>query len=153
MANEKSSDLVENLKRDLVPVIKRIPAYTKLISALLRDPRISRKQKVALGAGLGYLASPLYFIPGVVPVLGQLDDLLAILIALNAALSLAPRDVVEPHLMNCGLTFEIVKEDAATAKRVIKDLSIAAAKAAGRGLSKLGRGLLKAAQKSMKPKG
>jgi uncharacterized membrane protein YkvA (DUF1232 family) len=151
--SEKDSYSIDDLKRDLVPIIKRIPAYTKLISALLRDPRISKTQKATLGAGLAYLASPVDFIPGVVPVLGQLDDLLATLIALNSALSHAPREVVEPHLKDSGLSFETVGDDAATVKRIIKDLSVAVAKAAGKGLSKLGKALLRAARKSLEPKG
>lgn len=152
MASEKSSEKIEALKRDLVPIVKRMPAYAKLISALLKDQRLSKRQKATLAAGLGYLASPIDFIPGVVPVLGQLDDLLAVLIALNAALSAAPRDVVEPHLKECSLTFEIVREDAETVKQTIKKLSIAAAKVAGHGLNKLGRAILKTARKSLKPK-
>lgn len=152
MVEKKNAYGIEDLKRNLLPIIKRIPAYTRLILALLKDPRISKKQKAALGVGLAYLASPIDFIPGVVPVLGQLDDLLATLIAINVALSLAPRDVVEPHLKDCGLTLEVIEEDAVAVKRTIKDLSIAVAKAAGRGLTKLGKGLLRAAQRSMKSK-
>jgi uncharacterized membrane protein YkvA (DUF1232 family) len=152
MGEKNDSYGIDDLKRDLVPIIKRIPAYTKLISAFLRDPRISKRQKATLGAGLAYLASPVDFIPGVVPVLGQLDDLLATLIALNSALSHAPKEVVEPHLKDSGLSFEIVREDAATVKRIIKELSVAAARAAGRGLSKLGRALLDKAQRSIRPK-
>lgn len=153
MDEKNDSYGIDDLKRDLVPIIKRIPAYTKLISALLRDPRISKTQKATLGAGLAYLASPVDFIPGVVPVLGQLDDLLATLIALNSALAHAPREVVEPHLKDSGLSFETVGEDSTTVKRIIKDLSVAAAKAAGRGLSRLGKALLNKAQRSLRTKG
>lgn len=151
--SEKDSYSLEELKRDLAPIIKRIPSYAKLTHALLRDPRISKTQKATLGAGLAYLASPVDFIPGVIPVLGQLDDLLATLIALNSALSHAPREAVEPHLKDSGLSFETVGEDAATIKRIIKDVSVAAAKAAGKGLSKLGKALLNKARRSLRSKG
>ncbi len=152
MVGEKNSYKIEDLKKDLIPIARRMPAYVRLISALLKDPRFSKKQKAALAAGLGYLVSPIDLIPGAVPLLGQLDDILAVLIALNIAISAAPLEVVEPHLEASGLSFKIIEEDAATVRRTIKDISVTTAKAAGRGLSKLGKVFLRAAQKSFSNK-
>ncbi|HZD60327.1 MAG TPA: YkvA family protein, partial [Anaerolineae bacterium] len=92
-----------------------------------------------LAAGIGYMASPIDLIPGVIPVLGQLDDILAILIVLNNVLSSSPREVIEPYLDETGLSYELVDADVATTKRVLKDLSITLAKKTGRGLLKIGR--------------
>jgi uncharacterized membrane protein YkvA (DUF1232 family) len=44
-----------------------------------------------------YVVSPLDFVPDVLPVLGQLDDLGMILIALEAFVKLCPAGVVDFH--------------------------------------------------------
>jgi uncharacterized membrane protein YkvA (DUF1232 family) len=47
-----------------------------LIRRLLRDPKVPRSRKLALGLLLAYLASPIDLIPDFLPVIGQLDDVL-----------------------------------------------------------------------------
>jgi uncharacterized membrane protein YkvA (DUF1232 family) len=57
-----------------------IPDCVVLVRRLLRDPRVPRRVKVALGLLIGYLLLPLDLVPDFIPVAGQLDD--AILVAL-----------------------------------------------------------------------
>ena len=57
-----------------------IPDCVVLVRRLLRDPRVPRHVKVALGLLIGYLLLPLDLVPDFIPVAGQLDD--AILVAL-----------------------------------------------------------------------
>ena len=47
-----------------------------LVGRLLRDPKVPRSRKFALGLLLAYLASPIDLIPDFLPVIGQLDDVL-----------------------------------------------------------------------------
>lgn len=130
---------LEDLKRDLVPILKRMPAYAKLVTGLAKDPRIAKSDKAKLAAGLGYLASPIDLIPGIIPVLGQLDDILAILMVVNNVLSSSPKEIIEPHLAEAGLTYAMVNEDIETIKRTLKDISVTLVKKTGRGLLKAGR--------------
>ncbi|MCL6472586.1 MAG: DUF1232 domain-containing protein [Firmicutes bacterium] len=130
---------LEDLKHDLMPILKRMPAYAKLTAGLAKDPRIAKSDKAKLAAGLGYLASPIDLIPGIIPILGQLDDILAVLIAVNNVLSSSPKEIIEPHLAEAGLTYAIVDKDIVTIKRVLKDISVTLVKKTGRGLLKAGR--------------
>ena len=57
-----------------------IPDCIVLVRRLLRDPRVPRRRKLALGLLVAYLALPLDLVPDFIPVAGQLDD--AILVAL-----------------------------------------------------------------------
>jgi uncharacterized membrane protein YkvA (DUF1232 family) len=57
-----------------------IPDCVVLVRRLLRDPRVPRRAKVALGLLVAYLLLPLDLVPDFIPVAGQLDD--AILVAL-----------------------------------------------------------------------
>jgi len=60
-----------------------------------RVPRLARWLPLALAA---YLAFPLDVIPDFIPVLGQLDDLIAVAVVLWLLTRLVPHAVVEEHL-------------------------------------------------------
>ena len=109
------------IKEELVPVLKRSPQYTKLIVALLRDPSLSTYQKGILLSGLGYSVSPIDLVPGIIPVAGQLDDLVVILAALNKVLEANPK-AAEKHLKNTGLSREVISGDLDTSKEILKRL-------------------------------
>ena len=127
---------LSNLKQDLWPVLKRMPAYARLIRLLASDPRLSGKQKTKLAAGFGYMVSPIDLVPGFIPVLGQLDDVLAVLLLLRSVLRSSPREIVEPYLIQTELTRELIDDDISTSARVLRAASITIAKKTGRGLVK-----------------
>ena len=57
-----------------------IPDCVVLVHRLVRDPRVPRRRKLALGLLAAYLVLPFDVVPDFIPVAGQLDD--AILVAL-----------------------------------------------------------------------
>jgi uncharacterized membrane protein YkvA (DUF1232 family) len=61
-------------------VARFVPDCAILFKRLLSDPRVPRGRKLALGALVLYLASPIDLVPDFLPGIGQLDD--AILVAL-----------------------------------------------------------------------
>ena len=72
-------------------------SQARLAGRLLRDPCVPLRAKaVPLAAGL-YLLSPLDLVPDLLPLLGQVDDLTLILIALAAFLRLCPAAPVAFH--------------------------------------------------------
>jgi uncharacterized membrane protein YkvA (DUF1232 family) len=95
----------------LIPTIRRLPAYAALAWRVLRDPRVSRRHKVVLAAGAGYVLSPIDLLPGFIPVIGQMDDLAVMLLSLRATLRLAPPEVAESHLAAAGLSWAQIDDD------------------------------------------
>ncbi len=91
--------------------IKRLPRYARVAAALIADPAVPKRSKVALGVGGLYLASPIDLVPGIIPVAGQLDDLYVLLRALRQALHSAPADVSARHLHRVDLTMAHVEAD------------------------------------------
>lgn len=91
--------------------LRRLPAYLRLTRALLGDRRLGRLRKAGLGAGLAYLASPIDLVPGIVPVLGQLDDLAAILLAIRFALRGLPGPAADALLVQAGLSRQLLARD------------------------------------------
>ncbi|MFN8586029.1 MAG: DUF1232 domain-containing protein [Dehalococcoidia bacterium] len=66
--------------------------------AIARDrrvPRLARWLPLALAV---YLAFPIDLIPDVIPLLGQLDDVLAVALVLWLLIRLVPHEVIEEHL-------------------------------------------------------
>lgn len=55
-----------------------IPDCVVLVTRLARDPRVPRRRKLLLLALAAYLASPLDLVPDLVPVAGQLDDVIVV---------------------------------------------------------------------------
>lgn len=98
------------LARRLPPGILRdlaafIPDCVTTVRRLRKDPRVPRRAKVAVVfAGL-WVASPIDLIPEFLPVIGPLDDIVVVALALRYAGRRVPREVLleawpgDPHLM------------------------------------------------------
>jgi uncharacterized membrane protein YkvA (DUF1232 family) len=97
-----------------VGVMARVPRYIKLGWQLMNDPTVSGTGKAALGGGLAYAISPIDPVPGFIPVLGQLDDLAVLLLAVRTALRSCPTEVAERHLHEAGLGWETLERDLVT---------------------------------------
>jgi uncharacterized membrane protein YkvA (DUF1232 family) len=97
-----------------VGVVARVPRYIKLGWLLMNDPTVSGRGKAALGGGLAYAISPIDPVPGFIPVLGQLDDLAVLLLAVRLALRSAPTEVADRHLAEAGLSWETFERDLVT---------------------------------------
>ena len=74
-----------------------VPDCVVLFRRLLADDRIPRRRKLALVALLGYLASPIDLVPDFIPVAGQLDDVLAVILVLRFVLRSADDDLLAEH--------------------------------------------------------
>ena len=70
-----------------------------------RDPRVPRKAKIAVLIAGVWVASPIDLIPEFLPVIGPLDDVVVVALALRYAARQVPRDVLlgawpgEPRLL------------------------------------------------------
>jgi uncharacterized membrane protein YkvA (DUF1232 family) len=58
------------------PAIRLVPDLVRLVRALFGDDTTPRRVKVALGALLLYLVSPIDLVPDFLPVIGSIDDLI-----------------------------------------------------------------------------
>jgi uncharacterized membrane protein YkvA (DUF1232 family) len=68
------------------------------VSGLARDPRIPRRARLAPLLVAAYIVSPLDLIPDFIPVLGQLDDLAALSLAMRFVQRALPAELLEEHL-------------------------------------------------------
>jgi uncharacterized membrane protein YkvA (DUF1232 family) len=98
----------------LTATFRRLPAYLKLSWRLGRDPLLSRARRAAVLGAAGYLASPVDLVPGVIPLIGQLDDIAFALGALKFALAGLDAERRREHLGAVGLEDGDLGEDLRT---------------------------------------
>jgi uncharacterized membrane protein YkvA (DUF1232 family) len=135
----------------LAGTVARLPRYLKLAQGLARESAVAPRHKAALGLGIGYAVLPFDLLPGVIPVVGQLDDLAALLLGIRHTLRACPPDVAAAHLARAGLKATALDDDlrvvaVATVWLVSSagSLSLRAARAPGRLLARV-RGQARAA--------
>ena len=68
-----------------------------LLGRLARDPRVRRRHRLLVFALLGYLALPFDLVPDFIPVVGYLDDALAVLLVLGRLVRAAGDELVAEH--------------------------------------------------------
>ncbi len=98
------------LARRLPPGILRdlaafIPDCVTTVRRLRKDPRVPRRARIAIVIAGIWVASPIDLIPEFIPVIGPLDDVVVVALALRYAGRQVPREVLmaawpgEPRLL------------------------------------------------------
>jgi uncharacterized membrane protein YkvA (DUF1232 family) len=141
-----------------------VPSYGLLAWRLGRDPALAPSRRGALIGAAAYLASPIDVVPGIIPLLGQLDDLLVLVVALRFALSGMTPQQREVHLLAAGLSEETLSADekalrdigrwavvsAAIAAREVSRVGLRVSARTGRRVVAVGRSSLDAASRTVR---
>ena len=93
----------EGLKNpaQLFQLLLNLPKFIKLIYRLFKDSRVPFHLKGVLILALLYAISPIDLIPDfIIPVLGQVDDLIILYAASKYFLKNCPVQIVEEHVQN-----------------------------------------------------
>ena len=85
-----------------------IPDCVVLFRRLLGDPRIPRRRKVVLGVLLAYLVMPIDLVPDFIPVAGQLDDAIIVVLVLRSVLRAGGPELVREHWPGPSESLEVV---------------------------------------------
>lgn len=79
-------------------LLAEIARNVQLVWRLLKDSRVSTWAKLAIpGLAALYLLWPVDLLPDVLPVLGQMDDLALLALAVKLFIDLCPPDLVRQH--------------------------------------------------------
>jgi uncharacterized membrane protein YkvA (DUF1232 family) len=85
-----------------------VPDCAVLFARLARDPATPRRQKLALVAIAAYLASPLDLVPDFLPVAGQADDAVLVVLALRWMLRSWGPEALERHWPGPGASLAVL---------------------------------------------
>ena len=75
-------------------LLRALPDLVRLITRLAGDPVLPRAAKIALGAAVVYLLSPIDLVPDFIPILGYVDDVLLAAVLLDGILNWVDRNLV-----------------------------------------------------------
>jgi uncharacterized membrane protein YkvA (DUF1232 family) len=89
--------VVVGRRTDARALARFVPDCLILFGRLLGDRRVPRSRKLLIGALIGYLALPFDLVPDFIPVVGQLDDVLVVALALRIVLRSGGADLVREH--------------------------------------------------------
>jgi uncharacterized membrane protein YkvA (DUF1232 family) len=101
-----------------LPVASRIPTYARLVTALVLDDRMPAGRKALLAGAAGYLAVGRDLIPDAVPILGGVDDLVVVVLAVDLFLEGAPDDLLDEKLDELGIDRDAFDRDMAQIRRL-----------------------------------
>jgi len=85
-----------------LPLAGRAPLYARLLLALARDPRVPGSRKALLGLAAAYVLSPIDLIPERLPIIGSLDDVAVMLLAVDVFLEGLPEGLMQEKLIELG---------------------------------------------------
>lgn len=71
-----------------------IPNFIKLMYRLVQDETVSKTDKALLFGTIFYVASPLDFLPDMIPFFGKLDDILLIALVLKRIMDSAGHELI-----------------------------------------------------------
>lgn len=75
----------------------------RLVSALMRDPRVAMQVKAIPALATVYLLSPLDLVPTWIPILGQLDDLAVMMLAVRTFKRMVPPAILTEYERKLGI--------------------------------------------------
>jgi uncharacterized membrane protein YkvA (DUF1232 family) len=102
----------------LLPVAARAPVYARLVWALARDDRMPGGGKAALGLAAGYVVFGRDLVPDSVPLLGGLDDLVVVALAVDLFLEHVPPALLAEKLTELEIPREAYDRDIAQIRRL-----------------------------------
>jgi len=101
-----------------LPVASRVPDYARLITALVLDDRMPNDRKVLLGAAAGYIVIGRDLVPDTIPILGGLDDIIVVVLAVDLFLEGVPPELLQEKLDDLGIERVAFDRDIAQIRRL-----------------------------------
>jgi uncharacterized membrane protein YkvA (DUF1232 family) len=96
-----------------------LPRFVVLLKRLMKDPRVPRRNKWIAGGVLIYLVSPIDIVPDFIPGLGQLDDVIVVLLALHGLLNRVDEAVIVEHWGGDADVIRMVRAGVSAAARLV----------------------------------
>jgi uncharacterized membrane protein YkvA (DUF1232 family) len=101
-----------------VPVASRVPTYSRLVWALALDARVPAARKAILAGAAGYVLFGRDLIPDDIPVLGGVDDLAVVVLAVEVFFDGIPQDILEEKIDELQIDREAFRRDMDQVRRL-----------------------------------
>jgi uncharacterized membrane protein YkvA (DUF1232 family) len=101
-----------------LPLASRFPMYARLVTALALDERMPASRKALLAGAAGYLILGRDLIPDDVPIIGGLDDVVVVILAVDLFIDGAPEELLAEKLDELGIDRVAFDHDIAAIRRL-----------------------------------
>ena len=101
-----------------LPIASRAPLYARLVLALVMDDRTPNSRKALLAGAAGYLLIGRDLLPDEVPILGGLDDLVIVVLAVDLFLDGVPAELLNEKLVELDIDRAAFDQDMARIRRL-----------------------------------
>ena len=101
-----------------MPLASRAPLYARLMLALLLDERTPAARKAMLAGAAGYLLVGRDLVPDDIPILGGLDDLVIVVLAVDLFLDGVPEELIDQKLSELDIDRAAFDQDIARIRRL-----------------------------------
>ena len=101
-----------------MPLASRAPLYARLMLALLLDERTPAPRKALLAGVAGYLLVGRDLIPDDIPILGGLDDIVVVVLAVDLFIDGVPDDLLDEKLAELDIDRVAFDQDIARIRRL-----------------------------------
>ena len=101
-----------------LPIASRAPVYARLVLALVMDDRMPNSRKALLAGAAGYLLIGRDLLPDEVPILGGLDDLVIVVLAVDLFLDGVPAELLSEKLGELDIDRAAFDQDMARIRRL-----------------------------------
>jgi len=101
-----------------VPVASRVPTYARLVWALAADARVPASRKAVLVGAAGYVLFGRDIIPDDIPVLGGIDDLAVVVLAVEIFFDGIPDAILEEKIDELEIDREAFRRDMDQVRRL-----------------------------------
>lgn len=98
-----------------------IPNVVKLLTRLVRDPRVPVRRKMIVGAVLTYVVSPIDLVPDFVVGFGRLDDLVLVSLALDHIMEGTDEQVLQEHWDGSEDALDLLRSASSWTAAIIPD--------------------------------
>jgi len=101
-----------------MPLASRAPLYARLMIALVADERTPAARKALLAGAAGYLLIGRDLIPDRIPILGGMDDLVVVVLAVDLFLDGVPDELLDEKLAELDIDRVAFDQDIARIRRL-----------------------------------
>jgi len=102
-----------------LPIASRAPLYARLLWTLLADARTPASRKAMLAGAVGYVLLGRDIVPDEVPLLGSLDDVVVVALALDVFFAGIDDATLDEKLAQIGISRAAYDEDVARIRRLL----------------------------------
>lgn len=102
-----------------MPLASRAPLYARLVWALVQDPRVPAGRKGLLAGAAAYVVWARDLVPDTIPILGGIDDVIVVMLAIDLFLDGVPDLLLAQKLDELGIERSAFDRDVAQLRRVM----------------------------------